>query len=120
MFGGAQVFPSLHYGFDLEALYLRLDPAESAARSAEVVSHVRVVILAGERQATIELAVVPDGAVRPGRAAAGELGEAAFGKVLEARIPFAALGLAPGPRSRSASTRCAARSRSSGCPATGS
>ncbi|ABS24353.1 glycoside hydrolase family 57 protein [Anaeromyxobacter sp. Fw109-5] len=96
MFGGAQAFRELHFGFGLDALYLRLDPAESPARSAEVVSHVRVVILAGERQATVELAVVPDGAVRPGRAAAAELGEAAFGKVLEARLPFAALGLVPG------------------------
>ena len=70
MFGGAQVFQSLHYGFDLEALYLRLDPAESAARSAEVASHVRVVLLAGDRHQTIELALVPDGALRPGRAGA--------------------------------------------------
>ena len=96
MFGGAQVFQSLHYGFDLEALYLRLDPAESAARSAEVASHVRVILLAGDRHQTIELALVPDGALRPGRAGAGELGEAALAQVLEARIPFAALGLAPG------------------------
>ncbi|HSD19825.1 MAG TPA: glycoside hydrolase family 57 protein [Anaeromyxobacter sp.] len=96
MFGGAQVFQALHYGFDLDALYLRLDPAESAARSAEVASHVRVVLLAGDRHETIELPIVPDGAVRPGRAGQGEVGEAAFAQVLEARIPFATLRLAPG------------------------
>src|SRR5439155_21522030 len=42
MFGGAQAFHVLYYGFDLENLYLRLDPAESPARSAEVSDRLRV------------------------------------------------------------------------------
>ncbi len=39
MYGGAQSFKALFCGFDLAALHLRLDPAESPARSAEVAPH---------------------------------------------------------------------------------
>ncbi|WP_242371990.1 glycoside hydrolase family 57 protein [Anaeromyxobacter sp. SG26] len=96
MFGGAQVFQALHYGFDLEALYLRLDPAESPERTIELASEVRVVLLAGDRNETVELAIVRDGQAHPARLRGAELGEAAFAQVLEVRLPFAALGLAPG------------------------
>jgi alpha-amylase/alpha-mannosidase (GH57 family) len=98
MYGGAQAFHVLHYGFDLAALYLRLDPAESAQRSAEVASRVRVTVLAADRQIAVEFPVVADGAVHPGRRGAEELGRAAFAQVLEIALPFAAMGLAPGMR----------------------
>jgi alpha-amylase/alpha-mannosidase (GH57 family) len=96
MYGGAQAFHVLHYGFDLAAFYLRLDPAESPARSAEVATRVRVVILAAERQTAVDFPLVPDGVVRPGQLRADPLGQAAFAQVLELAIPFAALGLTPG------------------------
>jgi alpha-amylase/alpha-mannosidase (GH57 family) len=95
MYGGAQAFHVLHYGFDLEALYLRLDPAESPARTAEVATAVRVIIL-GERGTTVEFPLAIDGQVHPGLRGGGEvIGRAAFADVLELAIPFAALGLAP-------------------------
>jgi hypothetical protein len=94
MYGGAQAFHALHYGFDLEALYLRLDPAESPARAAEVATAVRVAVLS-DRQDVVDFALTPDGAVHPGRRGSEELGRAAFLEVLEIAIPFAALGLAP-------------------------
>jgi len=96
MYGGAQAFHVLHYGFDLSALYLRLDPAESPARSVEVASRLRVVVLAADRQTAVDFPLVPDGAVRPGRRRGDELGQVAFAQVLELALPFAALGLAPG------------------------
>jgi hypothetical protein len=98
MFGGAQGFHALHYGFDLGSLYLRLDPAESAARAAEVASEVRVAILAGERQEAIVFPLRPDGVARPGRRGDTELGKAALAEILEIEVPFAPLGLAPGTR----------------------
>ncbi|HEY6101245.1 MAG TPA: glycoside hydrolase, partial [Anaeromyxobacter sp.] len=95
MYGGAQAFHVLHYGFDLDALYLRLDPCESAARSAEVATTLRVAVIS-ERQTAVEFALTPDGAVRSGRRGSEEIGSAAFSQVLELAIPFSALGLAPG------------------------
>ena len=94
MYGGAQAFHAIHYGFDLEALYLRLDPAESPERSAEVANAVRVVVLA-DRRTTVEFPLVADGKVHPGRRGAEEAGRAAFSQVLELALPFAVLGLAP-------------------------
>jgi alpha-amylase/alpha-mannosidase (GH57 family) len=96
MYGGAQAFHVLHYGFDLAAFYLRLDPAESPARAAEVANRLRVVVLAADKQTAVDFALAPDGAVRPGKRRGEELGQAAFAQVLEVAIPFAALGLTPG------------------------
>jgi alpha-amylase/alpha-mannosidase (GH57 family) len=96
MYGGAQAFHVLHYGFDLEAFYVRLDPAESPARAAEVASRVRVVVLAAEKQTAVDFDLVPDGAGRPGKRRGDALGKAAFAQVLELAVPFAALGLTPG------------------------
>jgi len=96
MYGGAQAFHILRFGFDLTALYLRLDPAESPERAAEVATRVRVVVLAADRQTAIDFPLVPDGAVHPGRRGTEELGRAAFARVLELALPFQALGLAPG------------------------
>ncbi|HEX9050538.1 MAG TPA: glycoside hydrolase family 57 protein, partial [Anaeromyxobacter sp.] len=98
MYGGAQAFHALHYGFDLAALYLRLDPAESAQRAAEVATRVRVTVLAADRQVAIDFPVVPDGVPHPGRRGAEEIGRAAFAQVLEIALPFEALGLAAGVR----------------------
>ena len=88
MYGGAQAFHVLHYGFDLEALYLRLDPAESPARAAEVATHVRVVVLAADRQTDHRLPARPRRrASAPAGARPGEVGQAAFAQVLEIAHP---------------------------------
>ena len=65
MYGGAQAFHVLQYGFDLQALYLRLDPAETPARAVEVATRVRIVVLAADRQTAIDFEVVPDGLAAP-------------------------------------------------------
>lgn len=98
MYGGAQAFHVLRFGFDLAALYLRLDPAESPERAAEVATRVRVVVLAADRQTAIDFPLVPGGAVQPGRRGAEELGRAAFAQVLEIAVPFEGLGLVPGTK----------------------
>jgi alpha-amylase/alpha-mannosidase (GH57 family) len=98
MFGSAQAFRALHFGFDLQAVHLRLDPSESAVRTAETCERLRVLVLAGGREVAVELPVVADGAQRPGRGPEGELGLCALARVLELSLPFAGLGLSPGTR----------------------
>jgi alpha-amylase/alpha-mannosidase (GH57 family) len=99
MYGGAHAFQHLRFGFDLSALHLCLDPAESALRSAEVGNHLRVEVLARERQTEIDFEFLPDGQLRSGRSSAGpETGRAVFLDVMELSIPFAALGLGPGDK----------------------
>jgi hypothetical protein len=94
MYGGAQAFAVLHYGFDLKALYLRLDPAESPARVAEIATQVRVVVLAADRRTAVDFPLVPDGALRSG----DPHGEVAFARVVELALPFGPLGLTPGTK----------------------
>jgi len=96
MFGGSQAFNVLYYGFDHENLYLRLDPAESPERSAEVASQLRVMLLAADRLVQVDLDVARDGEARPGRKDGAALGRSAFLQVLEAALPFAPLGLESG------------------------
>jgi alpha-amylase/alpha-mannosidase (GH57 family) len=98
MFGGAQAFLAVRYGFDLDALYLRLDPAESTARTMEVATAVRVAIVAEGVQAAIDFPLVADGQARPGRRRDAEVGRAAFAEVLEIAVPFAEVGLRVGER----------------------
>jgi len=98
MYGGAQAFHVLRYGFDLEALYLRLDPAESPARSAEVASHLKVSVIAPTAQFWVEFEARPDGRVRPGFRQGQEAGKVAFKDIVEIRIPFRALGVAAGAK----------------------
>jgi len=98
MFGGAQAFRELHYGFDEHHLYLRLDPAETPARAAEAASRVRVTLTGPRTQARVAFEVVADGALRPGtREGDGEItGRAAFLQVMEIEVPFGPHGLQPG------------------------
>jgi alpha-amylase/alpha-mannosidase (GH57 family) len=98
MYGGAQAFHVLHYGFDLAELYLRLDPAEAPARTIEIATKVRVVVLAPDHQTAVDFALVPDGQVRAGHQRGSDLGRAAFVQVLELALPFARLGLVPGTK----------------------
>jgi alpha-amylase/alpha-mannosidase (GH57 family) len=98
MFGGAQAFHALRYGFDLQHLYLRLDPVEVPQRTAELCSTVRVEAVAADLQAQVDFEVCPDGAERRGRRAGAELGRGAFARIVELAIPFAELKLARGDR----------------------
>jgi hypothetical protein len=88
----------LHYAFDLQALYLRLDPAESPARAAEVADRLRVSVLGDGKQATVTFPLAPGGGIRTGARADVAVGRVAFDAVMELELPFAAVGLVPGER----------------------
>ena len=96
MFGAAQAFHHLYYGFDVKHLYLRLDPAETPQRTAEVASRIRLMVLGADRQLRVDFDFAPDGALRTGRLDGAEVGRSTFRDVLELAVPFAALGLAAG------------------------
>ena len=98
MFGGVQAFQALRYGFDLQNLYVRLDPAEAPQRTGEVCSTVRVEVVAANMQSQADFESCPDGVERRGRRAGADLGRSAFARVLEVAIPFAELGLVRGDR----------------------
>jgi alpha-amylase/alpha-mannosidase (GH57 family) len=98
MFGGAQAFQALRYGFDLQHLYLCLDPVDAPARTAEVCSAVRLELVASDVSAQVEFAVALDGAERCGRREGADFGRSAFARVLEAAVPFEPLGLRAGDR----------------------
>ena len=98
MFGGAQAFGALRYGFDLQNLYLRLDPVEAPQRSGELCSTVRVEVVAAAVQAQVEFAVAPDGGERRGQRDGVAVGHSAFARVLEMSVPFEALGVRQGDR----------------------
>ncbi len=99
MYGGAQAFGLLRFGFDLDALHLRLDPAESSTRAAEVGNHLRVELVSRGRQVEVDFELRPDGVPRGGMVpGGGQAGQAAYLDVLEVSLPFAALGLVPGDK----------------------
>jgi len=99
MYGGSHAFGVLRFGFDLEALHLRLDPAESSPRATEVGNHLRIELICRGRQVEVDFDLQPDGQRRDGRVpGGGTAGQAAFLDVLELSIPFAAVGLAAGDR----------------------
>jgi hypothetical protein len=98
MFGGARAFQALRYGFDLQNLYLRLDPAEGPQRTAEACSAVRVEVVAASVQGQVDFEVCPDGAERRGRRAGAEMGRSAFARVIELALSFGELGLTRGDR----------------------
>jgi alpha-amylase/alpha-mannosidase (GH57 family) len=97
MYGGSQGFCALHFGFDVGSLYLRLDPAESPERTAEVATGIRLAFH-GDPIVKVTLPVLADGQVHLGRLGEAAAGQVCFGQVLEAAVPFSALGLAPGAR----------------------
>jgi alpha-amylase/alpha-mannosidase (GH57 family) len=98
MFGGAQAFRSLHYGFDLHGFSLRLDPAESPQRTGESATELRVELVAADIQTQVAFELAPDGAERQGRWQGEAIGRSAFARVLELEVPFRPLGLVVGER----------------------
>ena len=98
MFGAAQAFDAVRYGFDLDNFYLRLDPVEGPVRAGEASDAVRVELVATSGRIQVAFEVAPDGVARGGRSDAGPAGHAAFARVLEIALPFTALGLTAGDR----------------------
>ena len=104
-------FNVLRYGFDLEVLYLRLDPAESPARRPRSRRHLKVELLAPGGQSWVDFELVPDGRVRAGR-------RQRRARARSPSTPWRAAdplrrrwGSRRGPRWRCASTRSARRGR---------
>lgn len=100
MHRGAGVFASLHYGFDPQHLYLRLDPVVELpgqlARTLKEMDEIRVLVQQGEEELSL-LGSWTDGEVilhRDGR----EAGHGAVDEVVELRLPLASLGLEAGQR----------------------
>ncbi len=99
MYGASHAFNLLRFGFDLETLHLRLDPAESSPRATEVGNHLRVELICHGRQVEVDFELQSDGKLREGRGPGGAAaGQAAFLDVLEISIPFAAIGLTAGDK----------------------
>ncbi len=94
MFGGTPVFSALHWGFDESHLFLRLDPDPDPDASRP--DRIRVTLLGPRGPSRIDFAVVADGASRPGKQEAGEVGRAVLGKILEVEIPLDSIGIRPG------------------------
>jgi alpha-amylase/alpha-mannosidase (GH57 family) len=99
MYGGSHAFGLLRFGFDLDALHLRLDPVESSPRATEVGNHLRVELVCRGRQVEVDFELQPDGQRRDGRGPGGlAAGQAVFLDLLELSIPFTAIGLAAGDK----------------------
>lgn len=96
MYGGAQAFRILFYGYDLENFYLRLDPVESPQRVSQVTSLLRLAILTPDHQIHLDFDLVPDGVERPGWHQGLALGRSAFRQILELSVPFGELELSAG------------------------
>jgi alpha-amylase/alpha-mannosidase (GH57 family) len=95
MHQGAGHFAELAYGFDLERLYLRLDPRTPGAVASEVTA-LEAVFTRGTEEKTVAVPL-PSGALQPefeGRA----IGAGAFEQVVTLALPFSALGFAAGDR----------------------
>ena len=87
MHRGPSIFRALRYGFDLENLYLRLDPAEGFAVAQGAADVARVSILTDDGERTFDLPLRGGAPTPPVRLAVGD--------ILEAALPFSLLGLAP-------------------------
>jgi alpha-amylase/alpha-mannosidase (GH57 family) len=98
MFSATQAFQALHYGFDLQNLYLRLDPVEAPQKTGELCSQLRLEILATSVQAQVDVDAIPDGAERPARMGEKRFGQSAFARLIEVGLPFSELGLRKGDR----------------------
>lgn len=88
------VASSLHYGFDEKALYLRLDFADDALPGEEASLVVEVVAPKPCRLRLTNLAAGVRAFTLDDSASTAPLGHAAIDDVLEAELPFAALGAA--------------------------
>lgn len=93
-------FAALYFGFDLDHLYLRLDPAADPEGIAGVVSRLdslSVFLRAGERETEFQVPLSP-GALVPVDADGTPTGHGAFGSVVELSFPLVAAGLSGGDK----------------------
>jgi alpha-amylase/alpha-mannosidase (GH57 family) len=90
-------FGALYFGFDLEHLYLRLDPAGEPEAIPARMDALAVQLRAGEREVEFRTALAP-GPLAPTDAAGTPTGKGAFGAIVELSIPLAAAGLAAGDK----------------------
>jgi hypothetical protein len=94
MFGGAPAFAALHWGFDGEHLFLRLDPdPDPDAAPAEAV---RLTLLGPRGPSRIDFPAPADGVLRPGAGEGGPVGRSVRGRFVEIELPLAAIGARPG------------------------
>ena len=86
---------ALHYGFDERSLYLRLDFAGEALPGEDAALVVEVVVPGSRRLRLANLSAGTRAFVREDAPGEGDVGRAALDDVLEAELPFAALGAGP-------------------------
>ena len=106
-------------GSTSSALYLRLDPAESPQRTAELATALRVEVVGGGRagaRSTFD-GRAPTALERAGRRDGEPLGRAAFARVLELALPFARARARAGRPGRGRRARAARRRRGRAAPA---
>lgn len=90
-------FAELFFGFDLEHLYLRLDPAGEPESVAARMDGLAVQLRVGEREVELHVDLAP-GRLVPRDASGTPVGTGAFGSIVELAFPLAAVGLAAGDK----------------------
>ena len=90
-------FGALHFGFDLEHLYLRLDPAGGPEEIPARLDELSVFLRAGEQETEFRVPLAP-GKLVPVDADGTPTGQGAFGTIVELAFPLAAAGLAGGQK----------------------
>ena len=112
MFRGEGVFSALHFGFDEQQLYLRLDPSQPVVAGAEPGTDLRIhLVTAGHRTETrialkqgtpapeiVSAGSSEEGKPPPAGVGLGPAGQATFHDIFEIALPFAAMGLTSGMR----------------------
>ena len=96
MHRGAGVFGSIHFGFDAQRLFLRLDPARHVVALCDHVDGLEILLLAGDSTFPIR-GTIERGDIRLHLHGRG-MGRGKMRAIVEVAVPFAALGLQAGRR----------------------
>jgi len=95
MYQGGSAFSQLWYGFSLEELFVRLDPAQGADTSGEL----RVLVMREQQERTLSMEVRPGGEECPVVDERGvRCGTGRAGTIVELAVEMKALGLSPDDR----------------------
>ncbi|MBI4024688.1 MAG: alpha-amylase [Verrucomicrobia bacterium] len=92
MYQGERILRTIHYGFDMEHFYLRLDSFPDVAKHADL----QVSVHLDEREPLTYLWAPATGSIRPGDERTSGRSLAAYRKIVEISATFAALGLKKG------------------------